>query len=106
MGPSVSVLLREPLSPREIGGLDQWLRTVANTVEGTLGHWDVWITGDALDCPDHSGRAPCTLLVNLKGPDPAYEWEYLLDDERVAVEAYLGFRPRQGIAIAAMCNKP
>ncbi|HEV2654446.1 MAG TPA: DUF6368 family protein, partial [Ktedonobacteraceae bacterium] len=99
-----NILLPAPLTVVQIRELDAWLRTFAGGLEtrsNTSGDLEAWcFRVDNASALGLLGSFP-TCIIGLALVEPSREWD---GDEAEQIMKQLGFWPRQGINIYAMCK--
>lgn len=103
-GPVFNILMRSPLTAAQLSELDVWLKTFTANMEthvNTAGEFDEWyfrVTDPgALGLPDRDNSC----MIGLARVEPAREWEGDLEEQ---VMIRLGFWPRHGFNVYAMCK--
>lgn len=103
-GPSFIILLPSPLTEAQIHALDGWLNTFALALEthkNTTGVCDEWFfrVEDAGELGLPGKFRTC--MIGLALVEPSREWDGDLEEQMMI---RLGFWPRQGINVYAMCK--
>jgi hypothetical protein len=97
-GPGASVLLRDPLTKRQVDELDLWLQSIGQNMEGDATNvYTFWLKEDAL-FPDPV--SDCLLYLGLHNPT-----ELADEDECRQVREHLGYLPQQEIGVSSGCNQ-
>jgi hypothetical protein len=103
-GPSVSVLLRDPLTHAQLIETNRWLEQVCVEVTGHIGNWIVRMDGATIGC--QAGEEQCPIELEVIGPGPGrFGLEVLTGLDKNSFQANFGQIPTQEISIVAMCNR-
>src|SRR5216110_1198010 len=103
-GPAFQLLIRHPLTGQQIQQLDSWLKTFTTSMqmttdtEGQIREWFFLVDDPTPLGLEHRSRS-CYIGIALVEPDR--EMEY---DEQEQIMTHIGFWPRHGINIYAMCK--
>ncbi len=101
MGPAASILLRAPLTARQIDDLETWLRANTSDLQGPRLDWRFWIhDGMPLGITTGDSMAHCSFGLSIS--DPAAS---VTDVEKEQIVEAVGYYPQQAISIYAGCNQ-